>query len=90
MIAIKNLALTALAGTLWYIQFIFFGMGKSMMGKYTFTSWGILMAFTIVIAMLWGIYKGEWKGIPEKIRLIMFASLGIIITGAFVIGLFNS
>ena len=89
-ISLKNLAMTALAGTLWYIQFIFFGMGKSMMGKYTFTSWGILMAFTIVIAMLWGLYKGEWKGIPAKTRGIMFISLAIIIIGSFIIGLFNS
>jgi L-rhamnose-H+ transport protein len=89
-ISIKNIVMTALAGSLWYLQFIFFGAGKSMLGQYTFAAWGILMAFTIVIAMLWGLFKGEWKGIPSKTRTIMFISLGIIIIGTFIIGLFNS
>lgn len=88
-INIKNTLMTALAGTLWYVQFILFGMGKSLMGKYTFTAWGILMAFTIVIAMLWGLYRGEWKGLPAKTRRIMFLSLAVIIVGTFIIGLFN-
>lgn len=89
-ISLKNLAMTGLAGLLWYIQFIFFGAGKSMMGEYTFAAWGILMAFTIVIAMLWGLFKGEWKGIPSKTRMIMFISLGIIIVGTFIIGMYNN
>ena len=89
-ISIKNIALTGIAGSLWYLQFIFFGAGKSLLGQYTFTAWGILMAFTIVIAMLWGLFKGEWKGIPSKTRMIMFISLGIIIIGTFIIGLYNS
>ena len=89
-ISFKNIAMTGLAGSLWYLQFIFFGAGKSMLGQYTFAAWGILMAFTIVIAMLWGLFKGEWKGIPSKTRMIMFVSLGVIIIGTFIIGLFNS
>ena len=89
-ISIKNLAMTALAGVLWYVQFIFFGMGKSMLGQFTFAAWGILMAFTIVIAMFWGLFKGEWKGIPSKTRMTMFISLGVIIIGTFIIGIFNS
>ena len=31
-----------LAGVLWFAQFIVYGMGKSKMGPFTFTSWGIL------------------------------------------------
>lgn len=89
-ISFKNLAMTGLAGLLWYVQFIFFGAGKSMLGEYTFAAWGILMAFTIVIAMLWGLFKGEWKGIPAKTRGIMFVSLGIIIIGTFIIGIYNN
>jgi L-rhamnose-H+ transport protein len=89
-ISLKNLAMTGLAGLLWYVQFIFFGAGKSMLGEYTFAAWGILMAFTIVIAMLWGLFKGEWKGIPAKTRGIMFVSLGVIIIGTFIIGIYNN
>ncbi|MCX6309967.1 MAG: hypothetical protein NTY32_14500 [Bacteroidia bacterium] len=90
IITLKNLGMTGLAGLLWYAQFIFFGAGKSMLGQYTFAAWGILMAFTIVVAMLWGLFKGEWKGLPSKTRMTMFVSLGIIIIGTFIIGLYNS
>ena len=36
------------------------------MGPFTFTSWGILMALTIVFATLWGLYRKEWKGVSFK------------------------
>ena len=36
-----NYFFSILAGLLWFSQFILYGMGKSKMGKYTFTSWGI-------------------------------------------------
>jgi hypothetical protein len=48
------------------------------------------MAFTIVIAMLWGLFKGEWKGIPSKTRMIMIVSLGVIVLGTTIIGWFNN
>jgi L-rhamnose-H+ transport protein len=79
-----------LAGLLWFSQFILYGMGKSKMGKYTFTSWGILMALTIVFATLWGLYKKEWQGAPLKIYILMIISLLIIIGSSFLIGISGS
>jgi L-rhamnose-H+ transport protein len=78
------------AGFLWFIQFILFGMGKSKMGPFTFTSWGILMGLTIVFATLWGLYRKEWKGAPLKVYIIMIISLLIIITSAYIIGISGS
>ena len=72
---LPNYLYAILAGLLWFSQFILYGMGKSKMGKYTFTSWGILMALTIVFATLWGLYKKEWKGAPLKIYILMIISL---------------
>lgn len=79
-----------LAGLLWFGQFILYGMGKSKMGRYTFTSWGILMALTIVFATLWGLYRKEWKGAPAKVYLILIISLLIIIVSSFIIGISGS
>jgi len=78
------------AGFLWFIQFILYGMGKSKMGPYTFTSWGILMALTIVFATLWGLYRKEWKGAPSKVYIIMIISLLIIIISSYIIGISGS
>ncbi len=76
-----------LAGLLWFSQFIVYSMGKSKMGPFTFTSWGILMALTIVFATVWGLIKKEWKGVSVKIYFIMILSLLIIITASFMIGI---
>jgi L-rhamnose-H+ transport protein len=85
-----NYLLALLAGLLWFSQFILFGMGKSKMGPYTFTSWGILMGLTIVFATLWGLYRREWKGAPLKIIVLMVISLLIIIASSYLIGISGS
>ncbi|MCA1759219.1 MAG: hypothetical protein LC658_05580, partial [Bacteroidales bacterium] len=90
----KTLALNygfgLLAGFLWFSQFIFYGMGKSKMGPFTFTSWGILMALTIGFASIWGLIRGEWKGAPARIYVIMASSLLILIAASFMIGISGS
>lgn len=86
----SNYFFAILAGLLWFSNFILFGMGKSKMGRFTFTSWGILMALTIVFATLWGLYRKEWKGAPIKIYLLMIISLIIIIGSSFLIGISGS
>lgn len=79
-----------LAGLLWFGQFIVYGMGKSKMGPFTFTSWGILMALTIVFATVWGLLRKEWKGAPVKVYVLMILSLIIIIISSFMIGISGS
>jgi L-rhamnose-H+ transport protein len=85
-----NYLFALLAGMLWFSQFILYGMGKSKMGKFTFTSWGILMALTIVFATLWGLYRKEWKGVSFKIYILMIISLTIIIGASLLIGISGS
>lgn len=85
-----NYILAITAGLLWFSQFILYGMGKSKMGEYTFTSWGILMALTIAFATIWGLLRNEWKGAPVKIYLMMIISLLIIICASFMIGISGS
>jgi L-rhamnose-H+ transport protein len=85
-----NYSSSLLAGLLWFSQFILYSMGKSKMGHYTFTSWGVLMSLTIVFATIWGICKKEWKGVPIKIYFMMILSLLIIIVSSFMIGISGS
>ncbi|HBE39770.1 MAG TPA: hypothetical protein DDW27_00920 [Bacteroidales bacterium] len=79
-----------LAGFLWFSQFIVYSMGKSKMGPYTFTSWGILMALTIGFSTVWGLLRGEWKGVPVKVTVLMILSLIILIISSFMIGISGS
>lgn len=82
-----NYLLCAFAGFLWYINYVFFGMGKSRMGEFSFVAWGILMTMTIVCATLWGLYRKEWKGVPRKIYVLMWTGLIILVGASFLIGM---
>jgi L-rhamnose-H+ transport protein len=84
---VLNYGFGLLAGVLWFSQFIFYGMGQSKMGPFTFTSWGILMALTIGFASVWGLIRGEWKGASVKVYVIMALSLLILIAASFMIGI---
>lgn len=86
-VLVSNYLFGLLAGALWFGQFILYGMGKSKMGSFTFTSWGILMALTIVFATVWGLIRNEWKGAPAKVYVLMVLSLVIIIISSFMIGI---
>ena len=89
-VLIFNYLYCALAGFLWYINYVFFGMGKAQMGEFSFVAWGILMTLTIVCATLWGLYRGEWRGVTPKIRLLMWIGLIILVLAAFLIGISSS
>lgn len=63
----RNYILSAVAGTTWFMQFFFYGMGESKLGNGS-SSWILHMAFIILIANMWGIALGEWKGVSSKTR----------------------
>lgn len=84
---VSNYAFSALAGFLWFVNFIFYGMGKSRMGEFSFIAWGILMSLTIVFATLWGLYRGEWKAAGGKAKTAMYLGLAILILASFMIGM---
>jgi L-rhamnose-H+ transport protein len=72
----SNYLFSALAGTTWFLQFFFYGMGESKLGNGP-SSWILHMAFIILVANMWGLVLKEWKGVNKKtIRTI---TLGIIV-----------
>jgi L-rhamnose-H+ transport protein len=84
---LRNYLLCLLAGALWFVQLFLYGMGKSQMGKFAFTAWGILMALTIAFATIWGLIKKEWKGATIKVYILLSISLTVIIIASFIIGM---
>lgn len=85
----KNYLLCALAGVTWYVQFMFYGMGTTKMGRYDFSSWSLHMASIIVFSTLWGIALHEWRGTGRRTRLLVALGLGILIVSMLVIGYGN-
>ena len=87
---LRNLLLCALAGTLWYFQFFFYGMGETQMGDYNFTSWSLHMSFIIITSNILGLIMGEWRGCGGKAVLWINVGTLILILGTAVIGLGSS
>lgn len=81
----KNLLLCALAGTMWYLQFFFYGMGESRLGNGA-SSWILHMAFIILISNAWGIVLNEWKGVNRKTYRSIIAGIATIIISICVVG----
>ncbi len=84
-----NYFFSALAGTTWYLQFFFYGMGTTKMGKYDFSSWSIHMAFIIVFSTLWGLFFREWKGTSVQTHRLVFIGIIVLILSTIVIGVGN-
>ncbi len=84
-----NYIFSALAGITWYLQFMFYGMGNTKMGKYNFASWSVLMALIIVFSNIWGLIFREWKGTSRRTHRIIFAGILVLILSIFIVGLGN-
>ncbi len=82
-----NYLFSAIAGTTWYLQFMFYGMGKTKMGDYDFASWTIHMAFIIFFSNLWGLYFREWKGVSKRTKKIIVAGIATVLLSVVVVGL---
>lgn len=84
----KNYLWAIIGGITWYLQFFFYGMGTTFLGKkYDFASWSIHMAFIILFSNLWGIYFKEWKGVSIKTKRILALGLFTILTAILMVGL---
>jgi len=86
---LKNYLLSALAGTTWFLQFFFYGMGESKLGNGA-SSWILHMAFIIIVANMWGIVLKEWKGVSKKTKATIILGIATIILSVLVVGYGNS
>jgi L-rhamnose-H+ transport protein len=85
---LNNIFFTFLAGLLWFLQFHFFGMGKSMLPEaMAVFSWSILMAFNISFSNIWGIILKEWKGVDRKTMFVLIIGIIVLILSTFVVNL---
>ena len=82
----SNYFLSAVAGTTWYMQFFFYTMGETQMGRYGFASWTLHMASIMIFGTLWGIYFREWQGASAKVRRLIAVGIALLITSTIVVG----
>ena len=85
----KNMLFSALAGTTWFLQFFFYGMGESKLGNGA-SSWILHMSTIILTANMWGIYRREWKGVASKTKWTITVGIIVILLSVVLVGLGNA
>ena len=86
---LRNYLLCALAGTTWYLQFFFYTMGESQMGRYGFSSWTLHMASIIIFSSLWGIGFKEWKDAAARAGWLLTVALFLLVASTVIVGYGN-
>jgi L-rhamnose-H+ transport protein len=87
-IILNNILFTFLAGFLWFMQFQFFGMGKSKLPQSMIPfAWSILMALNIAFSNIWGILLNEWKGVNRRTLFVLWIGIAILILSTFIVSI---
>jgi L-rhamnose-H+ transport protein len=84
---LRNYAFSSLAGTIWYLQFFFYTMGETQMGKFGFASWTLHMASIIIFSTMWGWIFHEWRGSGKKTHALIALGIAILIFSTVIIGI---
>jgi L-rhamnose-H+ transport protein len=86
---LSNYFFSALAGTTWYMQFFFYTMGETQMGRFKFSSWTLHMASIIIFSTLWGIALKEWNGTGSRTKWLVACSLAVLVGSTMIVGYGN-
>ncbi len=84
-----NLGLSAMAGSLWYMQFLFLGMANVRMGEFEFAGWGLHMFMLIFFSFLIGLMMKEWSKVSRTTFNILLLALATLLV-SFVVMTYGS
>ncbi len=85
-----NYILAAIGGGMWYLQFLFYGLGHLRLGQaLSFSSWAIHMTMLIFFSNLLGIVMKEWKSCEKRAVYVMNFALAVLLAAIAVIGYGN-
>lgn len=85
----RNIMFSALAGTTWFMQFFFYGMGESKLGNGA-SSWILHMSTIILTANMWGIYRKEWTGVAPQTKMTFTVGIIVILGAVVLVGIGNA
>ncbi len=85
---LRNYLLVAVAGTLWFLQFFFYGMGASRMHNDA-SSWVLHMSFIIIVSNFWGLYFREWQGTSAGTKQVLLLGIAVILASIAMVGYGN-
>jgi len=85
---LRNYLLVASAGTLWFLQFFFYGMGETRLHNDA-SSWVLHMSFIIIVSNCWGLYFREWQGTSASNKGVLVAGIAVILGAIGMVGYGN-
>jgi len=85
---LKNGALAATGGIMWYLQFFFYAWGAANIPQRLFyVNWMLHMSGYVLFGGLVGLALGEWAGVGSRPVRLLWAGMLIIIAAANLVGL---
>lgn len=76
---VKNWLLSSLTGSLWCLQFFFYGLGHVKMGNFQFASWVLHMSMLIFFSYIVGVIMKEWTNVKKETYTILVIGLVVLI-----------
>jgi L-rhamnose-H+ transport protein len=85
---LKNFAMAASGGIMWYLQFFFYAWGAANIGgRLSFVNWMLHMSGYVLFGGLVGLALGEWKRASGRPVRLLWTGLAAIIAAANLVGL---
>ncbi len=76
---------------IWFLATIPYGLGAYYLGRLgTSVGWALYMAFTLLVANLFGFMNREWTGAPSRARRTLFAGLFVLMVAIVALAIGNS
>jgi len=80
-----------LMGIIWFVATIPYGMGAYYLGRLgTSVGWAVYMAFTLLVANIFGFITREWTGAPPRAFRTLYAGLSVLVAAIVVLAIGNS
>jgi len=85
---LKNGAMAASGGIMWYFQMFFYAWGAANIpARLSYVNWMLHMSGYVLFGGLVGLALGEWKGVGSRPIRLLWAGILIIIAAANLVGL---
>jgi L-rhamnose-H+ transport protein len=85
----RNALWSALAGILWSVQFLFYGLGHVNMGHFKFASWVLHMTMLIFFSYIIGVIMKEWRNVRRSTYVTLIMALLVLVV-SFIITAWGS
>lgn len=85
---LRNGALAAAGGIMWYLQFFFYAWGQANIPEHlSYANWMLHMSGYVFFAGFVGLILGEWRGVSSRPVRLLWLGMLVIVVAANLVGL---